>query len=312
MRPLLCPFCSNPRLPPCFSFLHFYSFVHSFPFCTHSLLKIRPPLFFIPDGNWFCPACEHKTLCDKLGEKLKALDQNLKKMESEQSRKKRIEYNSISLSNILPDSEEEEGEDVGKDGEQLAKGQTATTTRKKKRRRRPRDSDSEGESETETDEDSEEEEEEGEEEVDEGEKKKKKRGQRQQKEMKTKKKKRRNRDDDDDGESGSGSSADDDDGDDADDSEAERAKQKLKKLSGQRSKRRRQQINYKFNDYDELLDDAIEEGTEWVWEDEEGNPIERPRDLGNYRRDQGKSCRKFFKKVKIILEIHEEYLLCNL
>ena len=54
-----------------------------------------------------------------------------------------------------------------------------------------------------------------------------------------------------------------------------------------RSKRRRQQINYKFNDYDELLDDAIEEGTEWVWEDEDGNPIERPREMGNYRRDQG-------------------------
>ena len=88
-------------------------------------------------------------------------------------------------------------------------------------------------------------------------------------------------DDDDDDNSSAGAE------DGEDDSEAERVKMKLKKLSGQRSKRRRQQINYKFNDYDELLDDAIEEGTEWVWEDEEGNPIERPRDLGNYRRDQG-------------------------
>merc|ERR1739838_865379 len=79
------------------------------------------------------------------------------------------------------------------------------------------------------------------------------------------------------------------------------------KLAGQRSKRRRQQINYKFNDYDELLDDAIEEGTEWVWEDEEGNPMERPRDMGNYRRDQDEAVQSGKGQGKDIDDFLEEY-----
>uniref|UniRef100_A0A3Q4H4K0 PHD-type domain-containing protein n=1 Tax=Neolamprologus brichardi TaxID=32507 RepID=A0A3Q4H4K0_NEOBR len=31
---------------------------------------LRPPLMIIPDGEWFCPPCQHKQLCDKLEEHL--------------------------------------------------------------------------------------------------------------------------------------------------------------------------------------------------------------------------------------------------
>uniref|UniRef100_A0A669DRH5 Remodeling and spacing factor 1b, tandem duplicate 1 n=1 Tax=Oreochromis niloticus TaxID=8128 RepID=A0A669DRH5_ORENI len=42
---------------------------------------LRPPLMIIPDGEWFCPPCQHKQLCDKLEEQLQNLDAALKKKE---------------------------------------------------------------------------------------------------------------------------------------------------------------------------------------------------------------------------------------
>uniref|UniRef100_A0A3B3HF14 Remodeling and spacing factor 1b, tandem duplicate 1 n=1 Tax=Oryzias latipes TaxID=8090 RepID=A0A3B3HF14_ORYLA len=42
---------------------------------------LRPPLMIIPDGEWFCPPCQHKQLCDKLEEQLLNLDAALKKKE---------------------------------------------------------------------------------------------------------------------------------------------------------------------------------------------------------------------------------------
>uniref|UniRef100_F1STY8 Remodeling and spacing factor 1 n=1 Tax=Sus scrofa TaxID=9823 RepID=F1STY8_PIG len=40
---------------------------------------LRPPLMIIPDGEWFCPPCQHKLLCEKLEEQLQDLDVALKK-----------------------------------------------------------------------------------------------------------------------------------------------------------------------------------------------------------------------------------------
>uniref|UniRef100_A0A8D0ET41 Remodeling and spacing factor 1 n=1 Tax=Strix occidentalis caurina TaxID=311401 RepID=A0A8D0ET41_STROC len=42
---------------------------------------LRPPLMIIPDGEWFCPPCQHKLLCEKLEEQLQDLDVVLKKKE---------------------------------------------------------------------------------------------------------------------------------------------------------------------------------------------------------------------------------------
>uniref|UniRef100_A0A3B4DCE2 PHD-type domain-containing protein n=1 Tax=Pygocentrus nattereri TaxID=42514 RepID=A0A3B4DCE2_PYGNA len=53
---------------------------------------LRPPLMIIPDGEWFCPPCQHKLLCDKLEEQLQNLDAALKKKERAERRKERLVY----------------------------------------------------------------------------------------------------------------------------------------------------------------------------------------------------------------------------
>ncbi|XP_078121343.1 remodeling and spacing factor 1 [Sander vitreus] len=71
---------------------------------------LRPPLMIIPDGEWFCPPCQHKLLCDKLDEQLQNLDAALKKKERAERRKERLIYVGISLENIITPSVEEEEE----------------------------------------------------------------------------------------------------------------------------------------------------------------------------------------------------------
>uniref|UniRef100_A0A3P8WAW3 Remodeling and spacing factor 1b, tandem duplicate 1 n=1 Tax=Cynoglossus semilaevis TaxID=244447 RepID=A0A3P8WAW3_CYNSE len=66
---------------------------------------LRPPLMVIPDGEWFCPPCQHKQLCDKLEEQLVNLDAALKKRERAERRKERLIYVGISLENIITPSE---------------------------------------------------------------------------------------------------------------------------------------------------------------------------------------------------------------
>ncbi|XP_076842585.1 remodeling and spacing factor 1 isoform X2 [Brachyhypopomus gauderio] len=76
---------------------------------------LRPPLMIIPDGEWFCPPCQHKLLCDKLEEQLQNLDAALKKKERAERRKERLVYVGISVENIIApsvDAEEEKEEEV--------------------------------------------------------------------------------------------------------------------------------------------------------------------------------------------------------
>ncbi|KAJ8798330.1 hypothetical protein J1605_001455 [Eschrichtius robustus] len=63
---------------------------------------LRPPLMIIPDGEWFCPPCQHKLLCEKLEEQLQDLDVALKKKERAERRKERLVYVGISIENIIP------------------------------------------------------------------------------------------------------------------------------------------------------------------------------------------------------------------
>uniref|UniRef100_A0A3P8STZ3 Remodeling and spacing factor 1b, tandem duplicate 1 n=1 Tax=Amphiprion percula TaxID=161767 RepID=A0A3P8STZ3_AMPPE len=65
---------------------------------------LRPPLMIIPDGEWFCPPCQHKQLCDKLEEQLQNLDAALKKKERAERRKERLIYVGISVENIITPS----------------------------------------------------------------------------------------------------------------------------------------------------------------------------------------------------------------
>ncbi|XP_053728745.1 remodeling and spacing factor 1 [Synchiropus splendidus] len=72
---------------------------------------LRPPLMLIPDGEWFCPPCQHKLLCERLEEQLQNLDSVLKKKERAERRRERLVYVGISVENIInPDGEEAEEE----------------------------------------------------------------------------------------------------------------------------------------------------------------------------------------------------------
>uniref|UniRef100_A0A3P9I4C1 Remodeling and spacing factor 1b, tandem duplicate 1 n=1 Tax=Oryzias latipes TaxID=8090 RepID=A0A3P9I4C1_ORYLA len=101
---------------------------------------LRPPLMIIPDGEWFCPPCQHKQLCDKLEEQLLNLDAALKKKERAERRKERLIYVGISLENIITPStlnssqvEEEKPEIVIKEKkEKRSKGWGRRSTRAKK------------------------------------------------------------------------------------------------------------------------------------------------------------------------------------
>ncbi|XP_046422391.1 uncharacterized protein LOC124180689 [Neodiprion fabricii] len=62
---------------------------------------LRPALMLIPEGDWFCPPCQHNLLVLKLQENLKKYDKYTKRHENELLRKKRLAYVGISLDNVL-------------------------------------------------------------------------------------------------------------------------------------------------------------------------------------------------------------------
>ena len=65
---------------------------------------LRPALMVIPEGDWFCPDCNHKSLLTSLTEKLTELDVLLKKTEAERRRKERLAFINKGLSRALPSS----------------------------------------------------------------------------------------------------------------------------------------------------------------------------------------------------------------
>ncbi|VEN41718.1 unnamed protein product [Callosobruchus maculatus] len=69
---------------------------------------LRPPLLSIPEGDWFCPPCEHIKLIENLQQKLKDFDKNIVKKNLEDRRKERLAYVGISLNNVLPPTKEQE------------------------------------------------------------------------------------------------------------------------------------------------------------------------------------------------------------
>ncbi|XP_051881636.1 remodeling and spacing factor 1 isoform X2 [Pristis pectinata] len=62
---------------------------------------LRPPLMTIPDGEWFCPPCQHKFLCEKLEEQLQNIDVMIKKKERAERRKERLAFVGINVENII-------------------------------------------------------------------------------------------------------------------------------------------------------------------------------------------------------------------
>uniref|UniRef100_W5MHJ7 Remodeling and spacing factor 1 n=1 Tax=Lepisosteus oculatus TaxID=7918 RepID=W5MHJ7_LEPOC len=95
---------------------------------------LRPPLMVIPDGEWFCPPCQHKLLCEKLEEQLQNLDVVLKKKERAERRRERLVYVGISVENIIPapEPEVEEGTEEKKKESRKSKTLERRSTRTRK------------------------------------------------------------------------------------------------------------------------------------------------------------------------------------
>nr|XP_023013734.1 remodeling and spacing factor 1 [Leptinotarsa decemlineata] len=69
---------------------------------------LHPPLLSIPEGEWFCPPCQHVLLVENLHTKLLEYDKKLTKKGIEDRRKERLAYVGISLNNVLPSREKEQ------------------------------------------------------------------------------------------------------------------------------------------------------------------------------------------------------------
>ncbi|KAG9272858.1 remodeling and spacing factor 1 [Astyanax mexicanus] len=95
---------------------------------------LRPPLMIIPDGEWFCPPCQHKLLCEKLEEQLLNLDTALKKRERAERRRERLVYVGISVENIIPnpDAEVEDKKQEKKKDAKKSKNLERRSTRQRK------------------------------------------------------------------------------------------------------------------------------------------------------------------------------------
>ena len=61
----------------------------------------------IPEGDWYCPECQHKRLIEGLETKLKAFETLYKSKEAEIKRRERLAFVSMSLSNIIPSSRDD-------------------------------------------------------------------------------------------------------------------------------------------------------------------------------------------------------------
>ena len=58
----------------------------------------------IPEGDWYCPDCQHSGLIEGLEDKLKSYAALYKSKEGEIKRRERLAFVSMSLQNIIPSS----------------------------------------------------------------------------------------------------------------------------------------------------------------------------------------------------------------
>lgn len=63
-----------------------------------------PVLFVIPEGNWFCPPCQHEKLIDELESKLTQFDNLVEQKEIEEAQRQRLLLTTISEANVLKDT----------------------------------------------------------------------------------------------------------------------------------------------------------------------------------------------------------------
>ncbi|KAA0189693.1 Remodeling and spacing factor 1 [Fasciolopsis buskii] len=78
----------------------------------HHAMCLCPPLFVIPEGDWFCPRCQHATLLQALTECADQIDAEQKKQTIWKRMQERLNFVNISMTNILADGDE--GEENGR------------------------------------------------------------------------------------------------------------------------------------------------------------------------------------------------------
>lgn len=82
-------------------------------FCLH------PQLWYVPDGDWFCPLCEHSSLINRLiyvllmlRDEKKTQDQQKKKEAAADRLKREMDFIGISLNNIIPSGTKKDDEHI--------------------------------------------------------------------------------------------------------------------------------------------------------------------------------------------------------
>ncbi|CAH8449860.1 unnamed protein product [Dicrocoelium dendriticum] len=78
----------------------------------HHAMCLYPPLFSIPEGDWFCPRCQHISLVTTLSQCADTLDAEQKKQTIWKRMQERLNYVNISMTNIIADKEDLEGDEV--------------------------------------------------------------------------------------------------------------------------------------------------------------------------------------------------------
>uniref|UniRef100_A0A0N5AL52 PHD-type domain-containing protein n=1 Tax=Syphacia muris TaxID=451379 RepID=A0A0N5AL52_9BILA len=119
----LCQHCkksTNPEVVSRFVFFNFFSNLLLCDMCDDAWHTgcLHPLLWFVPDGDWFCPKCHHFMLIDKFTSILSTLTDQLKHKVAEDKRKeaaaerlrREMEYIGVSVNNIIPQSGEKGGD----------------------------------------------------------------------------------------------------------------------------------------------------------------------------------------------------------
>ncbi|CAH8460222.1 unnamed protein product [Schistosoma rodhaini] len=85
----------------------------------HHAMCLSPPLHIIPEGDWFCPRCQHATLISALKETITVLEAESKKRNIWKRMQERLNFVNISMTNILGDDDSDFHERKNKKGKVL-------------------------------------------------------------------------------------------------------------------------------------------------------------------------------------------------
>ncbi|KAK4472637.1 hypothetical protein MN116_003871 [Schistosoma mekongi] len=85
----------------------------------HHAMCLSPPLHVIPEGDWFCPRCQHTALISALNETITVLETESKKRNIWKRMQERLNFVNISMTNILGDDDSDCIERKNKKGKTL-------------------------------------------------------------------------------------------------------------------------------------------------------------------------------------------------